>query len=334
MHFNLSRFRRIHALAMLLLMAGSAAHAVGIQDVIAPDSDDKPLTVRIWYPNEPGNNGKVAGHDLPLIVFSHGTGGSLTGHADTAIALAEAGFVAAAVMHTGDNYQDQSYVSHGQHLMMMIGRPRHLSRVIDYMLTIWPEHGRIDPTRIGVFGHSAGGFTALVVAGAEPDVTRGAAHCRERPQAWDCLYLKKNGVDLEKRSVRTPPVWTHDARVKAAVIAAPAIGYLFEPNGLSQVKIPIQLWEAGQDSIVEDSPSIVRRLLPRAPDYHAVPAASHVAFLAPCDWRMQGLITVMSWFGTLNICVDPVGFDRTAFHKQFNAGVVGFFARTLQLRQH
>lgn len=43
----------------------------------------------------------IAGNDLPLVVMSHGGGGWYDGHADTARALASAGFVAAAVGHSG-----------------------------------------------------------------------------------------------------------------------------------------------------------------------------------------------------------------------------------------
>ena len=40
---------------------------------------------------------------LPLVVFSHGTAGWFGGHHDTAAALADAGFVVAAINHSGDN---------------------------------------------------------------------------------------------------------------------------------------------------------------------------------------------------------------------------------------
>ena len=313
--------------AVFFLALAVPAHAFGVQDATAPDPDDKPLAIRIWYPSGSGNDAKISGTALPLIIISHGTGGSLMGHTDTAIALAQAGFVVAAVNHTGDNYKDDSYVGRGLHL---IGRPRHISRVIDYMLTLWPEHARIDPARIGMFGHSAGGFTALVIAGAEPDMSRGVVHCREHPSAWDCLYLEKHGLKLRERPASSPPlVWPRDARVKAAVIAAPAVGYAFEPNGLSKVAIPIQLWEAEKDTIVDDSPATVRRLLPEKPDDHLVPGAGHLSFIAPCDWRLNAIVTVMSWFRTLNFCADPAGFDRPTFHKAFNTAVIDFFLRTL-----
>ncbi len=54
------------------------------------------------------------------------------------------------------------------------------------MLTAWGGHDRIDPARIGVFGHSAGGFTALVGAGGVPEIALGGAFCRDHPDDWGC----------------------------------------------------------------------------------------------------------------------------------------------------
>jgi predicted dienelactone hydrolase len=56
----------------------------------------------------------------------------IDGADDTAIALAEAGFVVAAVTHTGDNSLDRSYSFTVRNFP---GRVRHLHRVIDYMLS-------------------------------------------------------------------------------------------------------------------------------------------------------------------------------------------------------
>jgi predicted dienelactone hydrolase len=50
----------------------------------------------------------IAGRDLPLVVISHGNGGGPQSHADLAMALANAGYVVAAIMHPGDNYADGS----------------------------------------------------------------------------------------------------------------------------------------------------------------------------------------------------------------------------------
>jgi predicted dienelactone hydrolase len=111
----------VAALGMLLL-ATLPVLAAGFAQVMVPDPNGPPLEAGIWYPSDSlasshrlalytqavAAGGAVAGYGLPLVVMSHGTRGSFQQHYDTALALAEAGFVVAAVTHTGDNYRDQS----------------------------------------------------------------------------------------------------------------------------------------------------------------------------------------------------------------------------------
>src|SRR5215471_7114935 len=110
-------------LLVMFLCARLSFASVGFQQVVVPDPEGKPLSVAVWYPsgdaistNPIGMftqvvavNGELSGDRLPLVVISHGNGGSSSSHYDTALALAEAGFVVAALTHTGDNYMDQSY---------------------------------------------------------------------------------------------------------------------------------------------------------------------------------------------------------------------------------
>lgn len=309
------------AVAPRVVAVQDAPQRLAVQDATASDPDDRPLAIRIWH-----SENLTKGAPLPLIAISHGTGGSLAGHTDTARALAAAGFVVVSVSHTGDNYMDESYVGRGLHL---IGRPRHISRVIDYMLTTWTNHRHVDPGRIGAFGHSAGGFTALVLAGGKPDIARGEAHCIAHPEAWDCDYLRRHGFEFASSPRFPPSAWRQDPRIKAAVIAAPAVAYVFDPQGLTGVTIPIQLWVAGHDSVVDDSPAIIRRLLPRAPEYHFVAGAGHLSFVTPCGRNEALIARTASTDGRLDWCSDADGFDRAGFHDQFNAAAIAFFKRTL-----
>lgn len=313
-------------LAIAALLITTTARAIGVEEAFAPDPDDKPLAVRIWYPSNSNQPNVVLGDQLPLIIISHGAGGSNADHEDTARALAEAGFVVAAITHTGDNYKDLSYVRQGKQLIV---RPRHVTRTVDYMLTSWHAHQKLDSSRIGMFGMSAGGFTALVVAGGQPDLKRTANYCQKNPKAWTCEYLRKNGVTPGEKTSPAATAWMHDARIKAAVIAVPAVGYSFESNGLANVHIPIQLWSAEHDGIVDISPDIVRRLLPALTDDHRVAGAGHFSFVASCGIPKRAIITVMSWFGTEKICSDPKGFDRQRFHDEFNASIVQFLSAQL-----
>lgn len=316
------------ALAVLFLHAATPDHPVGFTKTAIGDSQDKPLEVAIWYPTDArpapsviglsaqmvATNGAIAGHHLPLIVISHGNGGLLSSHSDTALALASAGFVVAAVTHTGDNARDDSYVGTPRWL---IDRPRHIHLVLDYMLNDWPAHERIDRAGVGVFGFSAGGFSALVAIGGVPDLARIASHCKAQPEFACTLWKQLPSVSVPATA------WVRDSRIQAAVIAAPGYGFTFEPDGLSQVTAAMQLWDGIEDNNVpyQTNGAIVRRLLPTPPEYHAVPGASHFSFLAPCP----------SWlFPT--ICKDAKAFDRTAFHRDFNRSVVAFYKERLAAR--
>jgi predicted dienelactone hydrolase len=322
------------ALGMLLALAAAPALAAGFERVTVPDPNGPPLEAGIWYPSDAPTSPQplglfvqsvaagapVAGRNLPLVVMSHGTGGTFEGHYDTALALAEAGFVVASVTHTGDNYRDQSAFGRVE------TRPRHIKALVDYMLASWPQHDLLDASRIGVFGFSAGGFTALAAIGGVPDMTRVAPFCAAHPDDWACnraRELRRGGPPV---APALPGAFVHDARIAAAVVAAPAIGYVFTPEGLSGVKVPIQLWRGDSDEILShpDNAQNVYDGLPIKPEYHVVPNAGHFAFLAPCSARLQSIAP--------DICRDPAGFDRAAFHREFNAAVVDFFKAKLPPR--
>ena len=130
--------------------------------------------------------GRAAAISSSWVRMSHGTGESFSAHYDTAIALAAAGFVVAAVTHTGDNYGDRSYAFT---LRNFAGRARHIRQVIDYMLDTWPERQRLDQKRIGAFGHSAGGFTVLLAVGGIPTFGRAVQFCAQHPEAWECRQM-------------------------------------------------------------------------------------------------------------------------------------------------
>ena len=315
----------------VIALAGTGVQAAGFQHGFAADPDGKPLEIGIWYPSQAmvqpvtlglttmnvAFNGGVQGKALPLVVISHGTGSSFLGHVDTAIALADAGYVVAAVTHAGDNYADQSRSAD------VMDRPRQLSRVIDHMLSAWDGRATIDPARIGMFGFSAGGFTTLVNIGGIPDFSTVGPMCRQYPGDFVCQLIAKNGGNLA--APLTPATARGaDPRIKAAVVAAPALGFTFAPGGLKNVNVPVQLWRAENDLLVPHPryAEAVRLALPQAPDYRVVTNAGHFDFLVPCGTALASVVPA--------ICTSAAGFDRAAFHASFNAAVVSFLNKTLR----
>jgi predicted dienelactone hydrolase len=322
------------ALLAIVMLGATPALSAGFEQVMVPDPGGPPLEVGIWYPSrDPATSqrlglfeqsvapgGAVAGQGLPLIVMSHGTGGSFEGHYDTALALAEAGFVVAAVTHTGDNYREQTQVGR------LENRPRHIKVLVDYMLASWPRHDTIDPSRIGMFGFSAGGFTALVAIGGTPDLSTIAPYCAAHPDEWSCRMIKERHISVSANTTSQSTAatnWVHDPRIAAAVIASPALGYAFSAKSLSAVTVPIQLWRGDRDEILPH-PNYAQTVYDRLsvkPEYHVVPNAGHFAFLAPCSPSLAAMVP--------EICHDPENFDRTAFHREFNRAVVAFFKAKL-----
>jgi predicted dienelactone hydrolase len=277
----------------------SATPAIAVQQAQAEDPGHAPIPVAIWAP--------ATGTNLPLIVISHGTGAGAISHIDTAQALAAAGFVVVAPMHPGDNYQDDSDVGRPA---WFVDRSRHVSRVIDFMLGGWDGRARLARNRVGIFGFSAGATTALIAIGGEPDLARVAPHCAQHPE-FVCRIMASGTP-----GAAPPPQWTHDARIKAAVVAAPGLGFAFAPSGLGGVHVPVQVWSGTADQTVpfETNTAVVLRQLGARAEAHSVEGAVHLSFLSPCGPASPP-----------QICQDGPGFDRAEFHRTFNAAIVAFF---------
>jgi predicted dienelactone hydrolase len=311
------------ACTVILCCVGSSAKAAGIQLF----NYGPALSGAIWYPCRaepkhvsPGDlavavdydlvgvsDCPVTGTKLPVVIFSHGHRGWFGGHHDTAEALADAGFVVAAINHPGDNGNDSSK---SDDLSVFASRPVDVIRVLDFLLDSWKDKAAVDSSRIGLFGFSKGGYTGLALVGAAPDFQRVARACNDK--TGFCEQLRSGGV------VRPP----HEARIRAAVIADPPSGFFTQDN-LALIKIPLQFWRSqlGGGGVDPGGTARVARGLPATTEIRTVPA-SHFAFLAPCSPQVATAIP--------GICTDlPAAFDRTSFHREFNASIVRFFREKL-----
>ncbi|WP_341677045.1 hypothetical protein [Niveibacterium sp. SC-1] len=306
------------AAAGLLALSSCLASAAGFSWISVPaDADGPDLKGAVWYPSATppaalavgpftlnvAKDAPLQGDHLPLVVMSHGTGGSVLGHRDTAAALADAGFVVAAINHPGDTAAD---LSQQMHLAPFFSRPRDITRLIDWMTRTWAGATRINDQAIGLFGFSRGGYTGLVSIGAVPDLKLGEAFCVHQPDLPFCAELKGP----------LPPLPSADPRIKAAVIADPLS--VFSAAGLARISVPVQLWasEYGGGGVTPEDVAAVRKGLPDAPDFHSVAGSGHYSFLTPCPAPLAQSLP--------ELCTDHPGFDRAAFHQRFNTQVKAF----------
>jgi predicted dienelactone hydrolase len=315
------------ALVSSIWVAAATAHAAGIQLIDVPvDAQSRNLTGAVWYPCAspdekvrlhglavPGvKDCPIVGDKLPLVVISHGRTGWFGGHHDTAAALADAGFVAVAIDHPGDNAFDSSRVDD---LSLAIERPADIKRLISFMVDTWSEGSKIDKDRIGFFGFSKGAYTGLAVIGGRPNFRRAVSLCSEGELTGPCDALATYEIPSETH--------TYDPRVKAAVLADPAMTFLFGPDDLNAITVPVEIWssEYGGAGVTRESVAALSRKLPSRPDPRIVPSAAHWAFLAPCSSGQAK--------SNPRICADAPDFDRIAFHKEFNAELLVFFRKHL-----
>ncbi len=236
---------------------------------------------------------------FPLIVISHGSGGSHLAYRTLAAHLARNGYVVICPEHPGNNRNDNSLAGTERNLTE---RPRHLQLATDFMLhdSVFAEHLLSD--RVGVIGHSMGGYTALTIAGGHP-----SAFAHEAESGESTL--------LETVT---------DSRIKAMVLLAPASAWFIAAGALRNVHIPILMMTAERDEYTpEFHAEIVKKGLPQSTPvtHRIVPNAGHFAFVSPFPAAMASRSFPPSQ--------DPEGFDRTAFHQQINAEILVHFRHCL-----
>ncbi len=326
--------------SILLALITQYANATGFQRIFVTDPYDKTIEVGVWYPSDGVSpnaantpfrqalalDSPVKSGSYPLILFSHGYGGWMGGHASTALALAEAGYIVAAPTHTGNNYEDKNYPAQ----RWMLDRPRHIKLTIDHLLNNWIGMENIDPTRIGMFGFSAGGYTALVSSGAVPNIQKLLTHCQKHPSEIACKLGANNKVAIAELAKQPPNAWNHDPRISATVVIAPGFGFAFDQASLEKVTLPLQLWSGAKDLNVptKTNADVIFQSLPKPAEYHLIKDAGHFAFLSPCNPALQQQ-NPRVWN---MVCVDAPTFDREEFQKEFNKEVIRFFNKNLTVR--
>jgi predicted dienelactone hydrolase len=273
----------------------------------------------------------------PLVMISHGHGGSDIGHHDLAIYLASRGFIVAAITHPKDNFRDSGGDGHP---VVLVGRPIQISATISFLLESPRWRPLIDPSRIGVAGFSNGGYTALLLVGAVPRFTGLIRHCRLHPDDRNiCVPLAEleagagqhggkaeQATDVLQRSLHR---WgnTDDPRVKAAFVMAP-FSAVFDAAGLAHIDRPVFLYYGQHDQVLLPRYNVlhIAPLIRTLAGIRMIPGAGHYVFLSPCSPQLDR--------GNADICEDPPGVDRVAVHRQLNAAALAFYQKTLDVTLH
>ena len=140
-------------------VTGVGFHAITIPDpvnggtlpgyVFYPSADAKGITAAGPYDINATRDASPIPGAKPLVVISHGHGGSDLGHHDFATYLASHGFIVATLEHPKDNFHDSSGAGHAS---VLAGRPIQVKATINTLLADPQWKDLIDANRIGVAG--------------------------------------------------------------------------------------------------------------------------------------------------------------------------------------
>lgn len=300
--------------------------------VFYPSSDARGVTWIGPYELHASKDAAAIPGAKPLVVISHGHGGSDLGHHDLAVYLASRGFVVATLQHPKDNFMDASGDGHPE---VMVGRPIQVQATISMLLDDPRWKKLIDPARIGVAGFSNGGYTSLLLVGAVPQFTRFISYCQAHPRDPDiCGHVKqfvaqlaKNGLTAEQYMASMQKQfhrWGNpdDPRIKAAFAMAPQ-SLVFDKAGLASIDRPVFLYYGQNDEVLRPvfNALHIAPLIKTLAGIRMIPEAGHYVFLSPCSPQLTKEAP--------DICIDPPGVDRTAAHRQIDADALAFFRKTL-----
>jgi len=340
-------FRRLHACVLLLLILplnvfAQTTAGVGVAPIqVADPVNGGEMPGFVFYPSkQPAKTATSIGPysvaatfgvpeqagAKPLVVISHGHGGSNLGHHDLATYLAGHGFIVATIEHPKDNFHDHSGDGRAE---VMYGRPIQVAAVISALLADPRWKSLVDASRIGVAGFSAGGYTSLMVVGAVPKFELFFGYCARHPDDDEiCGLIKQLGMNDAKERVaalqKDSKRWgnTADPRVKAAFAMAPQ-SIPFDEAGAAAIDRPVFLYYGENDHVLLPSENAlhIEPLIKSLVGIKKVPDADHWVFLAPCSTELAKAAG--------EICRDPAGVDRTQVHRQVNADALAFFQKTL-----
>jgi predicted dienelactone hydrolase len=191
----------------------------------------------------------------PLVVVVQGFGATVDTYGYVAEQLASHGYVVASIEHLGTNLAERLAFSNEELSSWItptefITRPLDVTHLLDELEDLVAKDpqwaARLNLNRVGVFGYSFGGYSALAIAGAEIDRSRLAAECRQKNLNTVLSFY------FQCQAQYLPPInfQVRDPRIKAVFSIYPLTNPIFGPEGMSKIDIPTMILTGSQDTTV------------------------------------------------------------------------------------
>ena len=312
------------------------------------DTGARPLAWSAWYPCPPeasasGPAGQffdpgdvrvdadvVGDGALPVVLMSHGTGGSAESIGWLARRLARAGHIVIGAQHHG-NTAGERFSPAG--FLCWWERASDLSILLTILAERGPFAGRMDLERVAAVGFSLGAHTVLALAGAVTSMERYSQWAsgfpavrngpREMPDAARHIPELMQASEPFRSAWARQSVSFLDRRIRAVTaIAPPPPVRGFDPATVAAIETPVLLIAAGADTEAPSSEGAdwlmqrnarFGRMEVRSP-------AGHYTFL--------GLPAAPEGDGDAPLFRDPARVSRADVHDAVASRTIAFLTRS------
>lgn len=325
-----------HLICLLLLFStpAMALEAPGLitREIAAPHHG-RQMDMAIWYPANEGKTEIFAANPVfqggevrrdvkpspgkhPVILLSHGMGGTYLSLNWLASGLAARGAVVVSVNHPNGWFRDRQPDKMFNHWT----RSQDLSAALDHVLADKHFSSVIDPARVYAAGFSFGGWTALSLAGATAKLEGNFAYCAAAGErSHNCTDLKSYGLDPAKAD---PEKWTasyKDVRVKAAAAIDPGLTWKLAADNVRDVDqgtlLIIGLGTGNDRHYATDTSergSGFEALVPNA-KVEVLAPATHFTAMPLCTDKGAAILESEK---DDPVCTDPPATNREAVHDR------------------
>jgi predicted dienelactone hydrolase len=295
------------------------------------DASGRPIQLDVWYPTTAAEQAQnynfgtgrvakgaaVAGDKLPVILLSHGSMGAASNYSWIAEPLARHGYVVLGVSHFGESPVFGPASMNPATVAHFGDRTRDINVALDFLTSNPAYAGHIDPQRLGAIGHSAGGATVLMLAGAGFSMADMRTYCATaRAIDKGCQY-PVGAPSSNQAPVPSP------RPIKAMVLMDPAAGPGFIEASVHALKTPALVIGSVDDDFLPFATHAGRisGFLQSAETVRLAGGEGHFVYVDRCSLPINVI--------GVKLCTDRDGVDRDATHAKLIPQILSFFDRRL-----
>jgi predicted dienelactone hydrolase len=292
---------------------------------------NQPLKVKLWYLAGNANCGATvcltpSQNKRKIALISHGAFGSPIEMNWLGYALASQGWLVVGVAHYGESWVYGKDTIDPSVLARFWQRPEEVSFALEQLTNKGLFNLDIDTNNVLMLGHSAGGFTALALAGAKLEAGKSERYCALTTAKNDksCDYNRKDNKPLSGErlnAITTKQAKMLDKRIKAVISLDPALGHAVNESSLMNVTVPTLIIGSVENDFLpfKQHAQYYAEHIKNAELVGIKQGAGHFIYINQCEhnFKAQGVL----------LCKDREGVDRKALQKQVLGHVFSFVNR-------